>query len=79
MLHQEWSDGSFFAVIHLPEQRQYLPADAVVVWEVEASSWAEAIERRLRRRGEPVPEEAVWRHWPEPYTAAATRGRPPVN
>ena len=69
-MHCEWSDGSFFAVVRFPDISRCLSSGAVVVWQVEAASWGEAIERRHRHRGWDVPEAAVWRSFPGPYSEA---------
>ena len=54
MLHQAWSDGSFFPVINR-SARSLVEHGATVVWAVEAASWVEAMARYH-----------AWRGW-EPY------------
>ncbi len=65
MLHQAWSDGMFFAIIN-HEARRRLASGATVVWQVNADSWGEAFKCYLEWRGEPIPEMAVWKHFPSP-------------
>lgn len=50
MLHQAWSDGSFFPVVNT-SARALVEGGAVVVWSVEAASWAEAMTRYHEWRG----------------------------
>lgn len=50
MLHQAWSDGSFFPVVNR-SARALVESGAVVVWTVEAASWAEAMARYHEWRG----------------------------
>ena len=54
VLHQAWSDGSFFPVVNR-SARALVEGSAVVVWSVEAASWAEAMARYHE-----------WRRW-APY------------
>ena len=54
MLHQAWSDGSFFPVVNR-SARALVEDGATVVWAVEAASWVEAAARYH-----------VWRGW-APY------------
>lgn len=70
MLHCEWSDGTFLAVTRFVEWRRLLAQGAVVVWQVEAASWSVALEQRHRHHGWDVPEQAVWRFFPDPYSDA---------
>ncbi|AGA25064.1 hypothetical protein [Singulisphaera acidiphila] len=50
MLHQAWSDGSFFPVVN-QSARALVSPDAMLVWSVEASSWDEAMARYHEWRG----------------------------
>ena len=50
MLHQAWSDGSFFPACNR-QARTLVEPDATLVWFVEASSWAEAMARYHEWRG----------------------------
>jgi hypothetical protein len=54
VLHQAWSDGSFFPVVNR-SARTLVEDGATVVWTVEAASWVEAMSRYHE-----------WRGW-EPY------------
>ena len=50
MLHQAWSDGSFFPVVNR-SARALVQDSATVVWTVEAASWVEAMARYHEWRG----------------------------
>ena len=54
MLHQAWSDGSFFPVVN-HSARALVEDGATVVWTVEAANWVEAMVSYHQ-----------WRGW-EPY------------
>lgn len=54
MLHQAWSDGSFFPVSNRSAAAQVEPG-ATLIWSVDAASWYEAM--RLYHQ---------WKGW-EPY------------
>ncbi|QEL19956.1 hypothetical protein [Limnoglobus roseus] len=77
MLHQAWSDGSFFPVVN-GSARAVVEAGATVVWTVQAASWVAALSRYYEWRGfepyRPIDDD------PGIYTAeqeqeAAVRGR----
>ena len=50
MLHQAWSDGSFFPISNRSAAAQ-VPSDARLLWTVEAASWVEAMTRYHEWRG----------------------------
>lgn len=50
MLHQAWSDGSFFPVVN-SSARALVEPGATLVWTVEAASWVEAMARYYEWRG----------------------------
>ncbi len=50
MLHQAWSDGSFFPVINRSAAKQLEPG-ATIVWSVDAASWNEAMTLYHQWRG----------------------------
>ena len=50
MLHQAWSDGSFFPAFNRAA-RDLVESGATVVWSVEAASWVEAVSRYYEWRG----------------------------
>lgn len=54
MLHQAWSDGSFFPITNRSAV-ELVPEGATLMWSVEASSWVEAMTLYHK-----------WRGW-EPY------------
>ena len=63
MLHQAWSDGSFFPLSNR-SARAVVEQGAIVVWTVEAASWADAMAHYHN-----------WRGW-EPYTATGGQREP---
>ena len=50
MLHQAWSDGSFFPVVNR-SARALVEDGATVLWTVEAASWVVAAARYYEWRG----------------------------
>jgi hypothetical protein len=50
LLHQAWSDGSFFPVVNR-SARALVEDGATVVWTVEAANWDEAVARYYEWRG----------------------------
>ena len=50
MIHQAWSDGSFFPVSN-HSARQLVEPGARLIWTVEAASWVEAMRRYNDFRG----------------------------
>ncbi|MCA8987878.1 MAG: hypothetical protein KDA78_09575 [Planctomycetaceae bacterium] len=50
MLHQAWSDGSFFPIINRSAASQLEP-EATLIWTVDAGSWLEAMTKYHEWRG----------------------------
>ena len=50
MLHQAWSDGTFCPIANR-DAAERVPADAKLVWTIEARSWTEAMQKYHEFRG----------------------------
>ncbi len=50
MLHQAWSDGSFFPIINR-QAAGMVEAGATVIWTIDAPSWTEAMTQHHKRHG----------------------------
>ena len=50
VIHQAWSDGSFFPIINR-DAAERVPPDATLMWTIAARSWTEAMQKYHEFRG----------------------------